>query len=220
MDQYSKTPYGFVHNASQIKDVADFRLHFPVVNYKDLNPYFAKVIEGDYLSILPETLLCWVMTRGFTGKAKVFPVTKTHVEQIFVCGARGLENYVLRKQDFGLLRGRILNLNFPSNVHTMIVNGKEVNYGYSSGTYAKLNPMLNELSLIPLQENIDALGSGITKSDWEDRFELVYQQASKENYLIEKTTMTIWFAYLSLIIVLIGVSLIARALILVAFRSQ
>ena len=181
ISQYSKTRYGQAHHASQVKNVTDFRLNFPVVNYKSLNPYFAKVVEGDYSAILPEPVLCWVMTRGSTGKAKVFPVTKTHIQQIFVCGARALVNYVLRKQDFELLKGRILNLNFPSSVHTMIVNGKEVKYGYSSGTYAKLNPMLNELSLIPRQEDIDALGSGITKSDWERRFELVYQQALEEN---------------------------------------
>ncbi|RLI18458.1 hypothetical protein DRO44_01120 [Candidatus Bathyarchaeota archaeon] len=181
ISQYSKTRYGQAHHASQVKNVTNFRLNFPVVNYKSLNPYFAKVVEGDYSAILPEPVLCWVMTRGSTGKAKVFPVTKTHIQQIFVCGARALVNYVLRKQDFELLKGRILNLNFPSSVHTMIVNGKEVKYGYSSGTYAKLNPMLNELSLIPRQEDIDALGSGITKSDWERRFELVYQQALEEN---------------------------------------
>ena len=181
ISQYSKTRYGQAHHASQVKNVTDFRLNFPVVNYKSLNPYFAKVVEGDYSAILPEPVLCWVMTRGSTGKAKVFPVTKTHIQQIFVCGARALVNYVLRKQDFELLKGRILNLNFPSSVHTMIINGKEVKYGYSSGTYAKLNPMLNELSLIPRQEDIDALGSGITKSDWERRFELVYQQALEEN---------------------------------------
>ena len=181
ISQYSKTRYGQAHHASQVKNVTNFRLNFPVVNYKSLNPYFAKVVEGDYSAILPEPVLCWVMTRGSTGKAKVFPVTKTHIQQIFVCGARALVNYVLRKQDFELLKGRILNLNFPSSVHTMIINGKEVKYGYSSGTYAKLNPMLNELSLIPRQEDIDALGSGITKSDWERRFELVYQQALEEN---------------------------------------
>jgi len=181
ISQYSKTRYGQAHHASQVKNVTNFRLNFPVVNYKSLNPYFAKVVEGDYSAILPEPILCWVMTRGSTGKAKVFPVTKTHIQQIFVCGARALVNYVLRKQDFELLKGRILNLNFPSSVHTMIINGKEVKYGYSSGTYAKLNPMLNELSLIPRQEDIDALGSGITKSDWERRFELVYQQALEEN---------------------------------------
>ncbi|MEM3673420.1 MAG: GH3 auxin-responsive promoter family protein [Candidatus Bathyarchaeia archaeon] len=181
VSQYSKTRYGQSHNASNIRDLADFRRNFPVANYNALNPYFTEVVKGDYSAILPEPVLCWVMTRGSTGKAKVLPVTKTHIEQIFVCGARALVNYVLRKQDFELLDGRIINLNFPSNVHTMMVDGKEVNYGYSSGTYAKLNPMLNELSLIPRQEEIDALGCGIGRSDWEQRFELAYQKALNEN---------------------------------------
>jgi hypothetical protein len=54
-------------------------------------------------------------------------------------------------------------------------------YGYSSGTYAKLNPALEQIGLIPKQEDIDALGSGIKKSDWEKRFELAYQQAADQN---------------------------------------
>jgi hypothetical protein len=37
--------------------------------------------------------------------------------------------------------------------------------------------MLNQVSLIPRQEEIDALGSGITRADWQRRFELVYQTA-------------------------------------------
>jgi len=41
--------------------------------------------------------------------------------------------------------------------------------------------MLNEVSLLPRQEDIDALGTGISKRDWERRFELVYQQALNEN---------------------------------------
>jgi hypothetical protein len=121
------------------------------------------------------------MTRGSTGSAKVFPTTKTHIEQIFTCGARALVNYAIRKEDFELFFGKILNLNFPSKVHTMIVDGREVTYGYSSGTYARLNPMYNELSLLPKQDDIDALGSGITPRDWENRFELAYQKALNED---------------------------------------
>ena len=41
--------------------------------------------------------------------------------------------------------------------------------------------MLNQVSLIPRQEQIDALGFGITRSDWEKRFELVYQRALDQN---------------------------------------
>jgi hypothetical protein len=121
------------------------------------------------------------MTRGSTGKAKVLPATQTHLKQVFTCGARALINYALRKKNFEVFTGEILNLNFPSSVHTMTMDGREVSYGYSSGTYAKLNPMFDRVSLLPRQEEIDALGSGIAKTDWERRFELVYQQAYDRN---------------------------------------
>lgn len=179
--EYGKTRYGKNHHASEIEEVADFRANFPVIDYGGLNPYLAEIKKGNYAAILPEPLVCWVMTRGSTGPAKVLPVTKTHLEQIFTCGARALINYVLRKKDFKLLTGKILNLNFPSNVHTIVSGGQTITYGYSSGTYARLNPMLDKVSLLPRQEEIDALGSGITKADWERRFELVYQQALNEN---------------------------------------
>jgi hypothetical protein len=121
------------------------------------------------------------MTRGSTGPAKVLPATKTHLEQIFTCGARALINHVLRTKDYDLLDGRILNLNFPSDVHTIVSNGRTMTYGYSSGTYARLNPALDKVSLVPRQEDIDRLGSGIGRQDWENRFELAYQQSKDEN---------------------------------------
>jgi len=179
--EYEKTRYGKSHYASEIGGVADFRTNFPIINYRGLNQYLAEVKKGDYRAILPEPLMCWVMTRGSTGPAKVLPATKTHIEQIFTCGARALINYVLRKKDFELLTGNVLNLNFPSHVHAMVIGGQTITYGYSSGTYAKLNPMFDRVSLVPRQEEIDALGSRITKLDWERRFELAYQRALKEN---------------------------------------
>jgi hypothetical protein len=139
------------------------------------------VKNGNYEAILPEQPECWVMTRGSTGRAKVLPATPTHLKQIFTCGARALINYALRKKNFEVFTGDILNLNFPSSVHTMTTDGNEVTYGYSSGTYARLNPMFDRVSLIPRQDEIDALGSGIGRTDWEKRFELVYQKALDRN---------------------------------------
>jgi len=179
--EYEKTRYGKSHYASEVNEIADFRANFPIIDYRGLNPYFAKVQKGDYAALLSEPLVCWVMTRGSTGRAKVLPATKTHLEQIFTCGSRALVNYALRKKDFELLTGKILNLNFPSQVHKMIIGEQTINYGYSSGTYARLNPMLDKVSLLPLQEDIDALGSGIARGDWERRFELIYHQALNEN---------------------------------------
>ena len=178
---YGKTEYGSQHSADDVESISDFQRHFPKLDYRKMQPYLNEIKKGNFNSILSERPICWVMTRGSTGFSKVLPVTKTHLEQIFSCGARALINHAIRKGDFTLLMGNILNLNFPSTVARMEAEGKEVAYGYSSGTYAKLNPMFNQVSLLPKQEEIDVLGSGITKGDWERRFELVYQRALHQN---------------------------------------
>lgn len=177
LEGYAKTEYGKMHSVQEIKDSSMFRAKFPTINYAALRPYLKEVEAGNHSAILSEKPVCWVMTRGSTGKSKVFPVTKTHIGQIFSCGARAVTNYALRKNSMDVLTGKILNLNFPSMVVAKDAGGQRITYGYSSGTYAKLNPILNEVSLLPRQEEIDALGSGITKKDWEKRFELVYQRA-------------------------------------------
>ena len=181
LKEYAKTHYGRNHHASETGEIDEFRKNFPTINYRGLNPYLSEVMKGNYSALLPEPLLCWVMTRGSTGPAKVLPATKTHIEQILTCGSRALINHALRNKDYELFDGKIFNLNFPSNVHTITINGQEMTYGYSSGTYAKLIPALEQIQLLPTQENIDALGSGIGKRDWENRFELAYQQALNEN---------------------------------------
>jgi len=177
LEGYAKTFYGKKHSVHEVKDVATFRTNFPKIDYAGLRPYLEEVKAGNHSVILSEQPVCWVMTRGSTGTAKLLPVTKTHIEQIFLCGARAFTNYALRKKSLDVLTGKILNLNFPSSVTSKEVGGQKITYGYSSGTYAKLNPMLNQVSLLPRQEEIDALGPGITRPDWEKRFELVYQRA-------------------------------------------
>jgi hypothetical protein len=178
LKKYGATEYGDNHNALHTTGIKEYQHNFPVMNYEDLQPYLARVQMGNYQSILCEPAAAWVMTRGSTGRSsKVLPATETHLKQVFTCGARGLIHFALRTKNFDVFTGHILNLNFPSSVHTMMQNGKEITYGYSSGTYARLNPMFERVSLIPRQEDIDTLGSGIGRGDWEKRFELVYQQA-------------------------------------------
>nr|ACD50066.1 putative auxin-regulated protein [uncultured crenarchaeote MCG] len=181
LKKYCSTDYGKRHNAIQTRAVEDYQRNFPIIDYAGLVPYLAEIKNGNYQTILAEPAVSWVMTRGSTAKtSKVLPATQTHLKQIFTCGARALIHFALRKKNFEVFTGNILNLNFPSSVHTMILDGKEMTYGYSSGTYARLNPMFDRVSLIPRQEEVDSLGSGIAREDWEQRFELVYQQAREE----------------------------------------
>ena len=178
---YAKTEYGQHYHASKIGGINEYQAAFPSLSYKDLVPYLTQIKEGKYQTLLPEPPECWVMTRGSTGKAKVLPATKTHLKQIFSIGARALVHFAVRNENFEIFSGDILNLNFPSSVHTLTIDGKEEAYGYSSGTYARVNPMFDRVSLLPRQEEIDKLGSGIAKTDWEKRFELAYQKALNRN---------------------------------------
>ena len=126
ISKYALTDYGLSHNASQVKSISDYKKNFPIINYSGLIPYFNQIREGNFKAILPEPAECWVMTRGSTGKSKVLPATQTHLKQIFSCGARGIVNFAIQKKSYQVFMGSILNLNFPSNVRTMDVNGKEV----------------------------------------------------------------------------------------------
>ncbi len=136
-----------------------------------------EVANGYYQAMLSEPAVCWVMTRGTTGKPKILPATKTHLDQILTIGARAVVNFALSRDQPEVLAGQVLNLNFPSVVATLNTKCGGVPYGYSSGTYARFNPELGSARLIPKQEEIDALGGGITKKDWENRFEFVYEKA-------------------------------------------
>jgi hypothetical protein len=181
LQKYAETEYGINHKAPEIKSITDYQGNFPIIDYAGLTPYLAAVKERSFKAFLPEPPQCWVMTRGSTGQSKVLPATQTHLKQIYSCGARGLINFAVKKKNYDVFLGVILNLNFPSSVHSMTMDGKEVSYGYSSGTYARLNPMFDRVSLLPRQEDIDKLGSGIGRIDWQQRFELVYEMAKDQN---------------------------------------
>jgi hypothetical protein len=175
---YALTEYGKNFGAEKVDSPESFVSAFPVTSYPDLRPYLDQVREGKESALLPERVARWVMTRGSTGKPKLIPTTETHLSQILSLGARAVVNFALKKSPGVLTRG-VPNLNFPSEVGVLDSGPGGGPYGYSSGTYAKLNPSLGQATLVPRQEEIDCLGPGIGKSDWERRFDLVYDRASQ-----------------------------------------
>src|SRR5579864_5945684 len=195
LKEYSLKDYGKKHKASSIKNVEEFRTSYPIVNYYTLTPEFEKLKQGNYSAIFPEPVSRWVMTRGTTGRPKVIPTTETFLSQIFACGARAIVNHAL-KRDQSVLELKVLNLNFPSEIYSMKVQDSETKYGYSSGTYARLFPSLDNAGLVPVQEEIDALGGGIGRIDWEKRFDLVYDLAkeSKVGSVMGVTPVILEFA--------------------------
>lgn len=175
LEAYSKTTYGEGKGASEIEDVEEYQRRFPKMDYGALAHFLESVKKGDYRTFLSEPPEAWVMTRGTTGTPKVLPVTGTHLRQVLGFGARALLN--LLKRNPGMTAGKMLNLSFPSRVTTIESEGSEVEYGYSSGTYSRLLPTLGDALLVPNQGEIDGLGPGIGRADWERRFELAYERA-------------------------------------------
>jgi len=177
LEGYSRTEYG----ARPASTVEEYRRAFPAVTYKDLKPYLDRVMAGDFHALLPEPPVAWAMTRGTTGRSKLIPMTKADLDERTLCGPRALLSYVSRTARYDILEGYDLNLNFPSVVGSMAIQGREVPYGYSSGIYAKYNAERARLKIVPAQEEIDALGGGVTEEDWERRFELAYERAKDKN---------------------------------------
>ncbi len=177
LEGYSKSDYGEAHGAGAVGSIQEYRKGFPVVRYADLEPIFERVRTEGHRVFLDEEPITWVMTRGTTGKSKVVPVTPRHLQDLIKCGSRAVLNFAMKNGGLSLLAGGVLNLQFPSNMRVMTRGGKEVVYGFSSGTYAKLNPMMAGLGLVPRQEEIDALQTDLTNKGWEKRYEYIYQKA-------------------------------------------
>lgn len=195
LEGYRQTAYGKENGASSVNGIEEFRTSFPISNYETLSHYIARVRDGEHDALLPDPLVRWVMTRGTTGTSKVIPVGETHLNQILFFGARAVANFALNG-NAEVIETPVLNLNFPSVVHEMELAGKRETYGYSSGTYAKVHSELMGAKLVPKQEEIDALGGGITKADWERRYELAYERARNEDIgsLMGVTTVMVSFA--------------------------
>ena len=181
LKDYSNTAYGKNRTVSSSLTIDEYRNEFQPSHYVDFQPIIAKATQGDFKALLPEPPAAWVMTRGTTDSPKILPVTNKHLNQILSCGARAIVNHVLRTRRFEILQGKVLNLNFPSRIQSMPASSGAATCGFSSGTYARLNPAFAGTNLVPPQEEIDALGGGLTKKAWEARFELAYQFAKDED---------------------------------------
>ena len=178
---YVQTTYGAEHGAGEVASTEDYRHAFPVATYDDFKPLIERVMAGDVDILLAEEPIGWAITRGTTsGESKFIPMTPTDL-RLRVSAGRAMMNYVANSGRYDLFAGVNLNLNFPSVVGTIKVGDREVDYGYSSGIYTKHVSTLTPIRSLPTQDEIDALGGGKTKRDWEARFELAYQKCKDEN---------------------------------------
>jgi hypothetical protein len=176
LKDYSKTRYGKRHGAENISTFEEYQRAFPSMSYDDYKPIIQMVMTGDLEELLWEEPVGWAITRGTTqGESKFIPMTPTDMRMRISAG-RAMLNFVHNSQRYDLFQGVNLNLNFPSVVGTIKVAERELQYGYSSGIYAKYVSTFTPIRSVPSQDDIDALGGGKSIKDWERRFELAYDK--------------------------------------------
>ncbi len=181
LEDYCETENGKQLGIRASLSLEEYQNVVPARSYQDLEPLFEQVRQGDYNILLTEEPITWVMTRGTTGNSKIIPVTDKHMSHLIKGGARAVLNTAFKRGGLETLMGGVLNLQFPSNTRSVKMGDKELVFGFSSGTYARLNPMMAGLGLVPRQDDIDALETGLSVSDWEKRYEYIYEAAKDEN---------------------------------------
>ncbi|MFN2178992.1 MAG: GH3 auxin-responsive promoter family protein [Candidatus Promineifilaceae bacterium] len=178
---YAQTEYGQEHQAAAVGNIAEYRRAFPIKAYEEYKPLIDLVMAGETEILLNEEPAGWAITRGTTkGQSKFIPMTESDLRQRVSAG-RAMLNYVLDNERFDLFDGINLNLNFPSTVGRITVGDREIEYGYSSGIYAKYVSKVTPIRSVPSQDEIDALGGTTEISAWERRFELALDLCREEN---------------------------------------
>jgi len=178
---YDQTEYGRAHGAGRVGSIADYRKSFPVTNYEGYRPLIRRVMAGEVSLLLDDEPVGWAITRGTTaGEPKFVPMTPTDLAQRISAG-RAMMNFVSSTKQYDLFEGVNLNLNFPAVVGTVRVGEREVEYGYSSGIYARHVSSFTPIRSVPSQDEIDAIGSEKSASAWDARFELAYDKCRGEN---------------------------------------
>jgi len=178
---YSQSDYGKQHDATNISSIEEYRRSFPTATYEDYKPLIERVMAGEVSLLLAEEPVGWAITRGTTkGESKFIPMTPTDL-RMRVSAGRAMMNYVATTGRYDLFQGVNLNLNFPSVVGTVRMGERDVEYGYSSGIYTKYVSAHTPIRSLPTQQDIDALGGGKTKRDWDARFELAYEKCKEQS---------------------------------------
>ena len=138
-------------------------------------------MAGETSLLLCEEPVGWAITRGTVeGESKFIPMTPTDL-RMRVSAGRAMLAYVAATKRLDLFAGVNLNLNFPSTVGSIRVGDRELEYGYSSGIYTKHVSKFTPIRSVPAQDEIDALGGGTTRRDWDNRFELAIEKCRGEN---------------------------------------
>jgi hypothetical protein len=75
------TAYGRKHGFGSIRGIDDFQRNVPINSYESLEPYVARMADGEASVLTAEAPLMFALTSGTTGKAKHIPVNPSSLAE-------------------------------------------------------------------------------------------------------------------------------------------
>ena len=157
------TAYGKRHNFSGISSYEEFVKHIPVNQYRDLQPYIRRELEGTPNVLYPEPIEAVMATSGTTGKPKLVPYTRFCKQTV---SRFRLRYFISADHIRPIFHGKMLAMVAPAVYKK--VGRWEV--GFLSGYGVKEVNWLFRRKIVPSPEVFDL-------TDWDIKFRETIRQA-------------------------------------------
>ncbi len=104
------TRFGRDHDLGRVRSVADYRRRVPLRQFHDLDPYWARLREGERDVVWPGKIRRFAVTSGSTGVAKYVPVSDEGLQGFLRAGRDILSHYIVNTGARDHFRGKFLYL--------------------------------------------------------------------------------------------------------------
>ena len=168
---YAETDYGSRHGLEADMDLEEFRKAAPIRPYEGFRPYIREVLKGRVEALLAGWPEFFGITSGTTGPPKVIPIpsydARLRAEAMSKCMA-----WYAHRYGFELAGSACIAPCLPSKVLELELEGRKVSFGYISGINAEIMARYMGLEpfLRPYLEEVNEIGPGTSKADWDRRF--------------------------------------------------
>lgn len=161
--------YGSMYDFGSISSIEDYQAKIPIVRYKDLKPFVAKIMQEGSRALTSDETIFFALTSGSTGRHKFIPVTEYSIKK--KQQATSLWAYHIVKDYPQILDGKVLAVVSPE-VEGYTRSG--IPFGAESGHgYKRMPPKVREQYVLPYEV--------IEITDYDSKYYTILRLAAEEN---------------------------------------
>jgi hypothetical protein len=141
------TAFGKQYHFAEIRSIEDFQRQVPVTNYDMMQPFVARVMQGEENILFPDKTMIMLVTSGTTGSPKLYPFSEYRVKEIIYSVYEASAFYVIFSGNYDVMEGYRLSFPAPPSLGEKI--GK-----YDVAFYS------GALTIAPIPEELQKLVEG------------------------------------------------------------